>query len=351
VYNYLVSVVFLFGAGASYGSVDCTPYPPPLGKNLFPDLLISGGFATTIEGELRRRFEEDFEMGMEMFRETRNVEIPTLLREMSRYFIQFTPGPNNLYRRLATMLSQRQKNLGEQVGERIVLATLNYDLLLEQAILDVGSAVRYPAYPTGHHAYFPSTHRPRQDIVNSYWEKYNAIYPVGTSGFEMLKVHGSCNFLLDIPPENFRRVTYQNVGVAVEGPAKPVLPADRVLDWLMRSDSSLAPAISMYAEGKDVFFSRNYVLEHQSRFQAAVKEAEKIFLVGVAIQRTDTHDTHIWDHIADSNAWLGYVGGEPDNFCAWCRKTEHSDYKVLGTYFEDALPLIGRALDDVALAD
>jgi len=318
-----------------------------LGKDLFPDLLKRGGFATTIEGDVRQRFEENFEKGMEMFIKTRNVEISTLLREMSEYFVQFTPGFNNLYRRLATCLAQRQKDLGEHVKQRIVFATLNYDLLLELAILNAGCAVVYPSYiPGNHYTYVSEALRLRRDILNSYWwANYSATIPtIKTSAFEVLKVHGSCNFLLDIPPENFRGNTYENVGVAVEAPTIPVLPANKVLDWLRRSDSSLAPSISMYAEGKQVMFSRNYVQEHQSSFQTAVKEADRIFLIGVRIWRPDTH---IWDHIAASKAWLGYAGGEPEEFRAWCRERRHSNHHVLGTYFDDSLPAIEQEIMNI----
>jgi hypothetical protein len=340
-----VSVVFLFGAGASYGSIDCAPYCPPLGKDLFPELLKSSGFTTTIEGELRSRFEENFEKGMQLFLETRNIELPILLREMSAYFIRFTPGPNNLYRRLATKLSEWQNNPGEHDTKGIVLATLNYDLLLEQTILNEGFIVGYPFDTDGKHYIFRSNgHRLRQAIVDRYWARYKLVFPVKTPAFEVLKVHGSCNFIPDVPPESFRDVMYENYSrSAIEAPGRPVLPAGEMHDWLNRSDYSLAPAISMYAEGKQVLFSPSYVQLHQLRFQAAIEEAEKIFLIGVAIHRPDTH---VWDHIAASEAWLGYVGGEPDDFRAWCSETEHLDYRVLGKYFKDSLPAIEEELDN-----
>jgi hypothetical protein len=115
-----------------------------LGKDLFPHLLKESEIVGTWDEELRQYFERDFETGMKKYIETQEVEIPTLLREMSKYFIQFTPGPTNLYRRLVTSLAQRQKKLGEHLRQRIVLATLNYDLLLERAIHDAGCALAYP---------------------------------------------------------------------------------------------------------------------------------------------------------------------------------------------------------------
>jgi hypothetical protein len=100
----------------------------------------------------------------------------------------------------------------------------------------------------------------------------------------------------------------------------------------------------MYAEGKQVLFGARYIREQQARFQASVAEADKIFLVGARIWPADVH---IWDHIAASKAWLGYVGGkDPTDFLDWCKKNKHQDHHILGTYFEDTLPAIEREIAD-----
>jgi hypothetical protein len=347
----------LFGAGASYGSVDCTPYEPPLGKDLFPHLLKESEIVGTWDEELRQYFERDFETGMKKYIETQEVEIPTLLREMSKYFIQFTPGPTNLYRRLVTSLAQRQKKLGEHLRQRIVLATLNYDLLLERAIHDAGCALAYPTYGTdaGLTYCLPPAHPSRQHVLNNYWAKYNVNPIIRTSAFEILKVHGSCNFLPDARPEQIRGLSIVGVAntegsgaSAIESRITPEMSTRLVLDYIRRAQSlqsPLAPAISMYAKGKQVLVGARYIREQQARFQATVAEADKIFLVGAKVW---PEDTHIWDHIAASKAWLGYVGGrEPRDFLDWCQETKHSDHQVLGTSFEDAFPAIEQEIHDV----
>jgi hypothetical protein len=102
----------------------------------------------------------------------------------------------------------------------------------------------------------------------------------------------------------------------------------------------------MYAEGKRVRFSDEYVREHQGRFQAAVEKADRIFLVGI---RVWPPDSHIWDHIAASNAWLGYVGLEGDaaTFRSWCEEKGRTNHRVLAHSFKDALPLIEQELENV----
>jgi hypothetical protein len=337
-----MNIVFLFGAGASYGSGECFPDRPPLGKDLFPELLSRGGIAATIDSELRHLFEENFEVGMRRFIVTRNVDVATVLREMSEYFVPFTPGPNNLYRKLVDKLVRQQDKLTEQPRHRILLATTNYELLLERAILQSGCNLVYPMPDNGSYTYVSKRNVLRARVLNSYWAQRHARFSVRSPTFEVAKVHGSCNFLLDIRPEMFRNVRFEGGNVAVEAPVRPVLPGHAVLDYLRRTDS-LAPAISMYAEGKQVLFSREYVREHQARFQAAVGEADKMFLVGI---RVWPPDDHIWDHIAASTSWLGYIGREPEDFCSWCEEKNRANYHCLASTFEDALPQIERELED-----
>jgi hypothetical protein len=81
-----MSTVFLFGAGASYGSGDCSPNCPPVGPHLFPELQRWGGVASTVGDALRDKFDADFEEGMEEFFRTRPTDTTTFLREMAHYF-------------------------------------------------------------------------------------------------------------------------------------------------------------------------------------------------------------------------------------------------------------------------
>ena len=92
-----MSTVFLFGAGASYGSGECYPKNPPLGFQLFDELQGWGGVATTADENLRDTFKKDFEAGMAEFFRTRNTDITRFLREMADYFAQFEPGTKNYY--------------------------------------------------------------------------------------------------------------------------------------------------------------------------------------------------------------------------------------------------------------
>ena len=155
-----MSSVFLFGAGASFGSGNCYPEPPPLGngeKGLFRKLQERGGFAASVTKSLADLFIEDFEKGMAELHSNSERDAFALLREMSLYFIKFRPLEGNLYKELIKFIISKK--------HPAIFATTNYDLLIESSIYQLA-------------------HKPLYQLL-----------PVWTNTFLILKIHGSCNFL------------------------------------------------------------------------------------------------------------------------------------------------------------
>jgi len=209
------TVVFLFGAGASFGSKDCLPRPPPLGANLFKELRALGGTAAGIDDSLAARF-ENFEVGMAEFRATRDHELTPFLLEMGHFFSSFEPGPHNYYRKLLEVILK--SNL------KIVLSTLNYDLLIEHAILHVGRAYCY-AQNSG-------------------------------PALSLLKIHGSCNFVPDVPGV-FRNLQFSGCQTIIDAPAKPLSIAET--RQFYSTEQAFPPVMSLYAKGKNVVSCPKFV--------------------------------------------------------------------------------------------
>jgi hypothetical protein len=311
-----MSTVFLFGAGASYGSGECYPENPPLGFQLFDELQRWGGVASTVDEPLRRAFKEDFEEGMEDFFRARNQDITRFLREMADYFAQFEPGPKNYYGQLAKIAAQAKGS--------VVFATTNYEALIELAVSQAGYKFAY-----GEPAHYPK------------------------GGIPILKLHGSCNFLPDLRNISLRDVSFnltpepstpiEQLSASIfDGPVKPAFSLTEVRAFCKKQDSA-APALGLYLPGKHVMWCRSFVERQQELWYKAVKRAGRIYVIGAAVY---DHDNHIWDVLADVKGQLRYVDPKPEPFLEWCDKQGRKSASVIPDNFEEALPTLRRQMKD-----
>lgn len=295
--------LFLFGAGASNGSLDCIPYCPPLGRQLFNKLQKAGGIARTIRGELADLFSQDFEKGMDVFFDKRNEDVTAFLREMAKYFAKFEPGPNNLYKKLISALSGSK--------DKLVFSTINYDLLIKIALNQAGFAISYSGLPV------PKNH------------------------FPVIKIHGSCNFLPEVEPRQIRGVRFRvpkRAGI-LDARVRAVTPQE-VIEFCHREDS-IAPVIAMYGGSKWVPFCRRFVEEQQKYWQHEAYRAKRIFIIGAGVHE---RDTHIWEPLAKSTAWLGYIGDEWPKFYRWANDNKRERVDFVAERFEDAIPVIASRM-------
>jgi hypothetical protein len=235
---------------------------------------------------------------MEEFFEKRNVEVTAFLREMAEYFVQFSPGPDNLYRKLIDALR----------GYKAVFSTTNYDLLIELCVKQAGRLVSYAGFPL-----------PENNI------------PV-------LKIHGSCNFLPDVLGR-FKNVGFKirAGGAILSAPIRPASPQE--VEKFCRTEDSIAPAISMYARGKAVLFCPEFIKHQQQEWEKEIHISRRIFVIGL---RVNEEDTHIWGTLARAKVPIGYVGREPEEFESWAKKNKRKKICVVSDSFEDAIGRIAK---------
>jgi hypothetical protein len=299
-----MAILFLFGAGASFGSGLCIPYGygPPLGNRLFAALRQRGGEAASAADDLAKLFLDDFEAGMARFMLDRAAEVAQFLKEMAEYLVQFEPAKGNLYVELIKALGGTRR--------KAVFATLNYDVLIELSASNLGLPVCY-------------------------------CHPPAADNLPVLKLHGSCNF---IPAGADKLQNFSFKGdpgsVAVESEVRVATSTAEVRKFC-QGDSAVGPAMAVYAAGKNVYYCRNFVHAQQKSYSEAVAAASKIFVVGVRVHRIDEH---VWKPLAESKAPIYYVGGESDLFKEWCDsdRSPKSHGYVLGSTFEGAFPHIVR---------
>ncbi|MDD1138595.1 hypothetical protein M5G22_13660 [Pseudomonas sp. TNT2022 ID233] len=297
-----MSSLFLFGAGASCFSGPCSPNAPPLGANLFQALRAAGGVAATVDDDLAKVFEKDFEAGMDRFLVERNAQASEFLRDMARFFAPFEPLPENSYFKLLTLLGGARK--------KSVIVTTNYDLLIEHAIAQSGCLINYGGLSTD-----------------------NKNIPV-------LKIHGSCNFLPDTGQAQIAGIAFKvppnHKGAIIQTKIKIAQRASEIIEFCENQDS-IGPALALYSPAKQVLYCSDFINQIQQWWLEALSKASRIYVIGLRVHLVDEH---IWGPLASAVAPIHYVGREPEDFEAWAKNTNRKSAYVLADSFEAAIPKI-----------
>ena len=292
-----MAVVVLLGAGASFGSVGVEPYAPPLGNDLFNDLVKRGGVAATLPEYIKHLFESNFEDGMAEYFKYSNKNIMSFQRELAYYLAHFKPKESNVYLRLI-------RELGCQ---RVVYSSLNYDLLFELSAAKLG-------------------------LFTTYSSEYHQ------GGVRLLKIHGSSNFWPDIPKGMLKNCNFYNSGIAdIQAPIKPLNQIDTINKC--KQEDSLAPAIAMFAEGKAVRISPDYVQNQYEMWKEQVNKSSNIFVVGVRVHEIDKH---IWSILGNSKAKVTYFGFDNDRaeFNQWKINNNKKNAYFYNSDFEKSVQII-----------
>lgn len=132
--------VFLFGAGASFGSDGSHLYKqgllPPLGNNLYQHLRDAAElkYWKAVPPEVLEMFlTRPFEEAMSALDECEGGATKSLWRdiELSLFFSRYRPQPSNLYWKLAAKIARRLKAKGWSGA----VITLNYERLIEESFM------------------------------------------------------------------------------------------------------------------------------------------------------------------------------------------------------------------------
>lgn len=254
--------VFLFGAGASYGSD--TQGTPPLGEALFDALRLFNPDAWgTINGDLAGKFRADFENAMKLINPH---TLAPLQRAMAAYFFQFTPGPANLYLKLANKIKHS--------GWTGAVCTLNYERLFELSLLQVGIK--------------PFVGQP----------------PAGQSGFELCLPHGCCHIFCESAKGMSSAVSFDAHAVKTNGDLKVIgNPGDH---RARIEQDAFPPVMSYFEPQKRTTAGHSFIEGQRNRWRDIASKATTLVIIGVRVR---PHDDHIWNPIASSPARVVYCGG------------------------------------------
>ncbi len=284
-------LVFLFGAGASYGAGDIIPEPPPLGKDLYQTLAAEfPGSWGGLPKALRREFMSDFERGMAILYAHYSMAVSRLMRELAAYLVQFRPHSG---RSLYCELLRKLQSLS--LLDSTVLSSLNYDCALDFSMA-------------------------RQALVPDYFG-----VRAGGDATPLWKLHGSCNMFCSNLQVGLG--VQFSAGIDFEGGIEATLdPGDVIRRCLTQA---LPPAMCLYMEGKPLHVSPSVIKQVQAMWAGAVSRADAVFCIGVA---PHPPDRHVWGPLAATIGTLHYIG-EARAFRTWAQDYRTGPTEYIAPYF------------------
>lgn len=216
------------------------------------------------------------------------------------YLSQFKIEHGNHYLRLMA-------GLRPNLGMGVTFGTLNYDLLLEQALNSVGWNIRYQ---------YPPRAIPRPEV-------------------SVLKLHGSSNFLSKLPPDTiFGDNKFFVTEKYVDGmPMDLVTSHEEVQAWINEPRyRNLTPVLSVYGPGKTSPYNQSFIDHGQAYWRECLLEAKIIVLIGINYV---PHDTHLFKPLATAPGVIAVVNPDYASYTPWIRDQRKGTTFHLASAFEE----------------
>jgi len=296
-------IVFLFGAGASYGAGEVLPYSPPLMRDLYDELAQHFPGQWGPESQLasyaerfRNNFETTFyEEVLTFCKGVPRADSLSLLEKqipLALYFSKFTvheEGRDYYSRLLRSIKRDAAYDL-----ERCLFCSINYDCLFEQAACVLGLKVSY------------SCDQALPDTI------------------PILKLHGSCNFVTSRLSQR-DRCTLSCQGVHFEialSILEPVAFQEKLARAVSGSSPDHLPVMSQVSPHKELFVAPAQVQKSWHEWTEAISSSTTIVIIGVSF---NPNDKHVVKPIAEASSRLLYIG-DSNSFGEWKRVHSNSEH-------------------------
>lgn len=295
-----MSIMLIFGAGASRFCGECYPHNPPLGNDLFNELIAGGDIPKNIVEEYGNIFlNEGFEAGMAALRPLGSDAFLPIQRQTAVVLSKFVLGENNYY-------SEILDRIGRRGIAKIAFASLNYDLLLEQALR-------------------------RKTIDFKYAGETKNENP---KAVPLLKLHGSSNFLPCFP-NNFTLNGSLSTKAEIYLNGLPMNAVDDhsdVIRWVSeKRNEYLTPVLSVYGKAKISPCNQSFIEEIQKQWRGALSRADLIVLIGINYV---PHDTHFWDELKLAPGKIGIVNPDISGYEEWINQRGSETFHLARTFSE-----------------
>jgi hypothetical protein len=264
-------IVILFGAGASYGAGHVLPQVPPLGPNLYDALAAQYPDKWGSESHLGKmwaaQLRDDFERTMyeEVLPEVSSLSLLEWHRCVAEFFAGYRlpRGRRDMYSLLLSGLRTRG------LLERLTLGSLNYECLLEQAMLGLRLITDYML----------DDFAPQESVP-------------------LAKIHGSSNFITDDLFSDRAYITHPNAMIECAFTALHVQNLEsRLRERFSTYKPAFFPVLGLYSPNKPSILAPAKLQNLRNIFAERINRATAVVLMGV---RPNPRDPHLWEPVAQS---------------------------------------------------
>lgn len=274
--------LLFFGAGASYGSTQDKFSVPPLGADLFNQLVeFDGRTWKQLPDEIADIYRKDFEAGMLALSNKMPHALTVFQRSMAAFFFRFGPTPSNLYVKLGKAI--------RSAAWRGSIASLNYERMMQIALSS---------------------------------QECNLFVGDGPpEGVEVCLPHGCCNLFCESVSGVAGAVSMAGMNVTTNGPVVSVDHPD--MFWKRIRNDAFPPVMSYFEPSKFTTSGADFIAMQRNRLASLIQDAEAIAVVGVQVRE---QDSHIWDALSQSDARIYYCSGKSaaQSYEAWTAKSRAS---------------------------
>ena len=269
-----LDIVILFGAGASHRATHVLPQAPPLGNGLYDALAALYPKEWGSESHLGKmwatQLRDDFERAMseEVLPKVCSLSLLEWHRRVAEFFAGYHLDGDG--RDMYSLLLSGLESSG--LLKRLTLGSLNYDCLLEEAIIGLGLSTDYML-----------DDRARQGSI------------------PLVKPHGSCNFITGNLFWKRAYLTNENASsIECDFTALPVRALkDGLLERFSTYEPALSPVLGLYSPDKPSMVAPAKLQNLRNTLAERIKRATALALIGL---RPNLRDPHLWEPVAQSQA-------------------------------------------------
>jgi len=297
----MTELTILTGAGASFGCNYVEPYSPPLGRDLYEELEnYAPDIMSQINKIIGRNNITDFEAKMhEIWNGHINLVIFNSM--LAVYFSRFIPShTSNTFVKLLNVVNDSNTNF--------IYSTLNYDCIAEYAAVAIGLKINYKH------------------------ENYQS------GEFNVLKLHGSCNFVMSGMTGPLGGMTMPSQSGVLEGPMSAIWPPKNMQTEIQKFPAG--PIMAFYMKNKPAQVNSKTLEKIQEVWRNKILTSNKLLLIGV---NPNPEDVHIWNSIKKTKAKIGFVGSD-NGFDKLKKMNLHKKPMQLATDFNSSIDEIDNFL-------